>query len=466
MIGLSASGATISSLPRISSLNFANFSSLFCRRDQYAGFTQWESRLAKPRRRAKLRRVDDGVVMPGFSVSRFAGRACIAALTALPFGISPAPARDEAAALRIGYVGPQGETPAPFGIPGKTIKEEGLAGALLGIADNETTGKFIGQNFELVPQLLNSDGEPAAAIRALAERGVKVIVANLDAPELLQAAEAAGERSVTLLNVRAPDDALRNEQCRAEMLHTIPSRAMLTDALAQYLAWKKWQRWFVVVGPTPSDRRYADNLRASAKKFGAQIVVEKDWTFQTTNARADTGHVTLQTEIPSFTRAADHDVLIVADEARAFGDYLLGRTALPRPVFGTAGMVATGWSPINTEWGALQLQNRFSKRFGRDMTAIDYAAWIAARSIGEAATRTRSMEPEAILQYLRGAEFVVSGFKGRGQSFRPWDGQMRQPILIAAPNLLVSASPQPGYLHRVSELDTLGTDREESKCRK
>jgi ABC transporter substrate binding protein (PQQ-dependent alcohol dehydrogenase system) len=371
-----------------------------------------------------------------------------------------------AATLSIGYVGPQDETPAQFGPPGKTIKEEGLAGALLGVADNETTGKFTGQSFELVPQLLGDDAEAAAAVRALADRGIKLAVSNLDAQELLKAADAARERGITLINVKAPDDTLRNEQCRGDVLHTIPSRAMLADALAQYLAWKKWQRWFVIVGPAPGDRLYANDLRASAKKFGAQIVVEKDWTFLTTNARADTGHVTLQTEIPSFTRVADHDVLIVADEAREFGDYLLGRTALARPVFGTAGIVATGWTPVNTEWGALQLQSRFSKRFGRDMTAVDYAAWIAVRSIGEAATRTRSMEPEALLHYMRGPEFVVSGFKGRGQTFRPWDGQMRQPILLAGPNLLVSASPQQGYQHRVNELDTLGTDREESKCRK
>jgi ABC transporter substrate binding protein (PQQ-dependent alcohol dehydrogenase system) len=404
--------------------------------------------------------------MPGFSVSMFAGRAAMAALAALLAGIFLLPGPGEAATLGIGYVGPQSETPASFGPLGKTIREEGLAGALLGVADNETTGKFTGQNFELVPHLLDDGGEPADAVRALADRGIKFIVATLDAPDLLKAADAARERAITLFNIKAPDEALRNEQCRPNLLHTIPSRAMLSDALAQYLAWKKWQRWFVVVGPAPGDRLYANGLRVSAKKFGAQIVVEKEWTYQTANARADTGHVTLQTEIPSFTRAADHDVLIVADEAREFGDYLLGRTALPRPVFGTAGIVAAGWSPINIEWGALQLQNRFSRRFGRGMTAVDYAAWIAVRSIGEAATRTRSMGPEAILQYLRGPDFVVSGFKGRGQSFRPWDGQMRQPILLAGPNVLVSASPQQGYLHRVSELDTLGTDREESKCRK
>jgi ABC transporter substrate binding protein (PQQ-dependent alcohol dehydrogenase system) len=387
-------------------------------------------------------------------------------LIALLLAVWSTPSRSEAASLAIGYVGPQGDTLAPFGPPGRTIRQEGLAGALLGVADNETTGRFTGQKFELIPQLLEGGAEPGEAVRTLATRGVKFIVAALDMPDLLKASQAAGEHPITLFNARASDDALRNEQCREQLLHTVASRAMLADALAQYLAWKKWPRWFVVIGPTPADRLYAAALRAAAKKFGAQIVVEKDWTFRAANSRADTGHVTLQTEIPSFTRVAEHDVLIVADEARDFGEYLPGRTALPRPVFGTAGIVATGWSPINVEWGALQLQNRFTRRFGREMTAVDYAAWIAVRALGEAATRTRSLEPGPLLAYVRGPDFAVSGFKGRGQTFRPWDGQMRQPILLAGPNLLVSASPQLGFLHRVSELDTLGTDREESKCRK
>ena len=100
------------------------------------------------------------------------------------------------------------------------------------------------------------------------------------------------------------------------------------------------------------------------------------------------------------------------------------------------------------------------------MTPVDYAAWLAVRALGEAATRAATTDPDALAAWLRGPEFLVAGFKGQGQSFRAWDGQMRQPVLIAGPRLLVSVSPQPGYLHRSSELDTLGTDRDESKCRK
>jgi len=159
-------------------------------------------------------------------------------------------------------------------------------------------------------------------------------------------------------------------------------------------------------------------------------------------------------------------VLVVADEANEFGDYLEGRTALPRPVAGTSGLVASGWSQVNEQWGATQLQQRFRKSAGRPMTPVDYAAWLAVRALGEAATRAATTDPDALAAYLRGPDFLVAGFKGQGQSFRAWDGQMRQPILIAGPRLLVSVSPQPGYLHRTSELDTLGTDRDESKCRK
>ena len=97
--------------------------------------------------------------------------------------------------------------------------------------------------------------------------------------------------------------------------------------------------------------------------------------------------------------------------------------------------------------------------------AVDYAAWTAVRTVGEAAIRTGSSDPVTIMTYLRGPDFILAGFKGQGQSFRAWDGQMRQPILIAGPRLLVSISPQAEYLHRGSELDTLGSDREESRCK-
>lgn len=385
-------------------------------------------------------------------------------LNALLFALALALAVTPAAAdtLTIAYLGHPGVpklNPLPLD---EAAPDEGLAGADLGIADDNGTGRFTGQDFALKAVVVPPGANLHDVLAGLPD-SVHFVVANLPAPELIKAAHTFPQ--LTFLNAGAPDTALRSEQCAANMLHTLPSRAMLADALAQYLTWKKWRRWFLVIGPGAADKLYADAIKRAAQKFGAQIVAEKPWTFQTANAHADTGHATLQTEIPAFTRVGDYDVLIVADEAGLFGDDLAGRTFLSRPIAGTQGLVATGWSPVNVEWGALQLQNRFFAKFKRHMTDKDYAAWVATRALGEAAVRTRSTDAAVIAKFMRGPDFLVSGFKGEGQSFRAWDGQMRQPILIAGPRVLVSASPQPGFLHRRSVLDTLGLDEGEGKCK-
>lgn len=364
--------------------------------------------------------------------------------------------------LTLAYIGHPGEpkqNPLPLD---EAAPDEGLAGAELGLADDNGTGRFTGQDFALKQLIVNPADGLSDALKTLSP-DVQFVIVDLPAAELGKVVHDFPQ--LTFLNAGAPDDTLRNEQCAANLLHTIPSRAMLTDALAQYLAFKKWRKWLLVVGPGEADKLYAAATKRSAQKFGAQIVAEKPWTFQTANAHADTGHATLQTEIPAFTRGSDYDVVVVADEGGLFGEELIGRMDLPRPVAGTQGLIATGWSAVNVQWGALQLQDRFFKNFHRHMTAKDYAAWIAVRAVGEAAIRARSNDPKPILAFMRGPDFLVSGFKGEGQSFRTWDGQMRQPILIAGPHVLVSASPQEGFLHRRSVLDTLGFDKEESRCK-
>jgi ABC transporter substrate binding protein (PQQ-dependent alcohol dehydrogenase system) len=99
------------------------------------------------------------------------------------------------------------------------------------------------------------------------------------------------------------------------------------------------------------------------------------------------------------------------------------------------------------------------------MTERDYAAWLAVRSVGEAATRTSKTDVQSIDAFIRADDFGVAGFKGQKLSFRPWDGQLRQPVLLAAARTLVSVSPQEGFLHERTELDTLGFDRPETQCR-
>ena len=343
-------------------------------------------------------------------------------------------------------------------------KDEGVAGARVALAENNSTGKFLGLRFALREAVAAPQADAASELRALAGEGLRIFVLSLDAEGTARAIAAAPPGAI-LINAGATDDALRAASCRQNLLHVSPSRAMLADALAQYLVLKRWRRWMLLVGPDPQDIRYADAIRRAARRFGASIVAEKNWTMRFGAGRADTGHVTLQSEIPVLTQGPDHDVLIVADETNLFGDYLEGRTALPRPVAGTHGLVATAFSPATDAFGASQLHARMERMSGRRMTDRDYGAWAAVRAVGEAALRIRSAEPASILDAMCDPGFSLGGFKGQAQSFRFWDGQMRQPVLIVNARMLVSVSPQPGFLHRFSDLDSLGVDEQESPCK-
>jgi ABC transporter substrate binding protein (PQQ-dependent alcohol dehydrogenase system) len=134
-------------------------------------------------------------------------------------------------------------------------------------------------------------------------------------------------------------------------------------------------------------------------------------------------------------------------------------------VAGTAGLKAMSWHPAHEQWGATQMQNRFQRFANRFMLPLDYQAWVAVRAIGEGVTRTGSGEFAPVNAYIRGDQFDLAAFKGQKVTFRKWDGQLRQPLIIAGPDLPVSMSPQPGFLHQHSEVDTLGIDEPESKCK-
>src|SRR5258708_4477255 len=154
-------------------------------------------------------------------------------------------------------------------------ENNGIAGAQVAINDNNTTGKFLNQQFSLEEIRIDDNKDAAAAATALAERGVALVIADLPADGLLTAADSGKSRGLLFFNVGAIDDRLREEDCRANMIHTAPTRSMLADALAQYLVWKQWRRWLLVVGSHAEDKLYGDALRRSAKRFGARIVQEK-----------------------------------------------------------------------------------------------------------------------------------------------------------------------------------------------
>jgi ABC transporter substrate binding protein (PQQ-dependent alcohol dehydrogenase system) len=342
----------------------------------------------------------------------------------------------------------------------------GLAGAEMAVKDNDTTGQFLNQRFSLTDIHLKNEADLVTAIEGLATQGILLVVADLPADALLMAADAAKTHGMLLFNAAALSDRLRQQDCRANVIHTAPSRAMLADGLAQYLVWKKWQRWLLVVGSHPRDKLFGAALKRAARRFGAKIVQEREFKDTGGARRTDSGVVQVQRQIPVFTQGAPaYDVLVAADESQVFADYLPYRTWDARPVAGSAGLVPTSWDASNGLWGGVQMQSRFNGQFKRLMTALDMQAWTAVRMIGEAVARKNSANPKIVLDYLKSPQLALAAFKGQKLTVRDWDLQLRQPILLTDGSTIVSVSPQEGFLHQYSELDTLGYDRPESKCK-
>ncbi len=359
--------------------------------------------------------------------------------------------------INIAYFSQEKSVPPALSNLDPFIKHKGVIGAELAINDNNTTGRFTNQQYNLHKLIVPIAGD---LNKVFTEQlaGFDFVVVNLPTDKLKQVAVLPSAQAKLLFNVASQDDGLRNQNCMPNMLHILPSRAMRADALAQYMMKKRWRKWFLVTGPAPGDQLFADAIRRSAKRFGMKIVEEKKWT-HTFDARR-----TAQSDVPVFTQSVDYDVLVVADEQGLFGEYLEYRTWIPRPVIGTQGLVPTSWHRTHEQWGAVQIQNRFKEKAGRWMQEQDYAAYLAVRAIGEAATRSKSNQLSEIKAYLLSDKLALQGYKGKPLSFRSWNGQLRQPILLAAARSLVAAPPLEGFLHPKSELDTLGFDQPESKC--
>src|SRR5262249_42279092 len=158
----------------------------------------------------------------------------------------------EPAEIGIGYLGHAGVR-STLSLVQQPADNDGIAGAHLAIEDNNTTGKFLNQHFTLQEVRIKDGDDAAQAATTLAEHN-GFIVADLPADALLKAADALRDRGTVLLNAGAIDDRLREQDCRANVIHVAPTRSMLADALAQYLVWKQWRRWLLVTGSHDNDK--------------------------------------------------------------------------------------------------------------------------------------------------------------------------------------------------------------------
>lgn len=299
-----------------------------------------------------------------------------------------------------------------------------------------------------------ADAAAAKAAAAAAEKaGAAALVADLPAPWLLAATDAV---KLPVLNVGAADDALRQADCRRTLWHLAPSERMRADAIAQALVARGWKKVLLLTGPLPADAARQATVLASIKRYGLNVVAQKPFRLSADPRERDLANPRLLTQ-------GDYDVVWVVDSDGEFGVSLPYRTVLPRPVVGDAGLVAAAWSPKFERFGAPQVSRRLARAAGRPMGAHDWTAWMAGKALVAAAVAVPKGPAAAFQKAL--AEGELDGSKGVAMAFRPWDGQLRQPLLLTDGQAVIETAPGDGVLHPKNRLDTLGADAPEKLCK-
>lgn len=379
----------------------------------------------------------------------------------------PAPARPAAAPpqqhVKIAFVQIDGDPRyAPIVASGRIVlkaPEHPFAGAQVGVDEAAPLERILGTDFALERMAVESPADVAPAIKQAADAGIHFFLVDAPAEAYRPLAAAMHGRDVLLFNVSEPDDALRRELCAAEFVHVYPSRAQLMDGLLQYVVSRKWTNLLEFQGPSQTDAEMAAAFEHSAKKFGARVVAQQKFEPGTDPRQREHNDPALLSAVDR-----DFDVVFVADSNFDFVRTVPYHLVRPRPVIGSIDLEPVAWHWTWDHNGAPQVNSRFEKRAnGRRMEGTDWAAWVAVKMIVQAVLHTRSAD------FAKDRDFILGGGsfdgdKGLAVSVRPWDHQVRQAVLLAAPYEVVASAPIEGFLHQTNELDTLGDDEPESAC--
>ncbi len=339
-------------------------------------------------------------------------------------------------------------------------KDSGLKGAQIAIKDSNKTARFLNQKYILQQEKSKDANKLIKSFESFVNKGGVFVILNVSDELLEKISNNKLAKKTILFNSTNPSSKFRKTQCKQNLLHTISSNAMLYDGLVQFLIKRNWKKWLLLKGDKKEDKKIEKAIKRAAKKFGGEIVEEKTWSFDTDIRRK------AQSEMPSFTQSKEHDVVLVADYFNDFGEYVYFNTWIPRPVAGTSGLKPVTWHKVIEAWGAAQMQKRFEKKAKRWMNSKDYASWVAVRTIVTSVKTTNTTNFETNLKNIYSEDFSIAAYKGRKLTFRKFNGQLRMPVSLVHPKALVSNSPQIGFLHPKTDLDTLGIAPFEMKCKK
>jgi ABC transporter substrate binding protein (PQQ-dependent alcohol dehydrogenase system) len=336
-------------------------------------------------------------------------------------------------------------------------------GLQLAIEDSSFELEAANLSLQLQTIKVNSIDDGKVQLQKLAKAGALVVLSELSANWIGPLGAMNELANTPVVNVAESADNLREQQCRANFFHVYPSERMRADALAQVLVVRRWSKVLLLAGESELDKQRADLAERTLKRFNLKLVARKPYKLSADPRERKLANIGL------LTAGLDYDAVWVVDSDGEFARSVPYRAPLPRPVVGDAGMVALAWDARFERYGAPQVSKSFAKKFRRPMTGHDWAAWLSGRILVNALVQMRAeskkLVPAELLKILASADFKTDGSKGQVLSFRAWDRQLRQPLMIGDGQAVIELAPLEGVMHPRSALDTLGADAPEKLCK-
>ena len=338
------------------------------------------------------------------------------------------------------------------------INRRAYAGAQLAIKELEQFTRIAKAYFSLERHSLSTAEEMAKTILKMRDSGSYFFLIDAPTSVVSEVAQLTRDEDVYLFNTTAIGDSLRNEACQKHLFHMTASRAMRTDALSQYLVERKWKKVLILRGPLTEDELMASAFEKSAAQFGLKIVEIRDFLLGNDPRARE------QNDLDFLTGNKRYDAVFVADSDGEFSLSVPYATREAAAVVGTAGVIPRIWHWTYLRHGAPQVHGRFERMHTRRMGEPDWGAWVALKTIAMAIARTKTTQGLKVAEHLRNDKFRVDGSKGPGMSIRPWNNQLRQPLLLTTSDWTITLAPIKGFKHRTNDLDTLGYGSQDSAC--
>lgn len=359
--------------------------------------------------------------------------------------------------------------------------------------DFKLNAELVGIDFKILRETASGAAVTAAADKLVAA-GAFGIMGGFNYAEAKALGDWSKAKNVPFINLAAPTDILRNEQCTPTMFHMAPSAAMYMDALAGWYVRSNLRQWYIVYEDTAEGRAQYERFRWSIRErhFGAREVgatrlavgasggtalvnavrrANADAIFLLmgaegqlrTLAELDKGGITAQTTGFPYPET----------QLREFYEM----SAKAAPTLGV-GHRAAAWEGTIDAYGAREWNARYLSLFGEPLQMPAWSIYHAVKTLYESAVFSGGDTGAAnIIAHMTSQDNVFDLHKGLGSTFRPWDRQLRQSLYLVKINanpkdrisgaILVGELPaiyMPGT-DLVERLDQLGDLQRQSKCK-